>query len=194
MIGIMFLIMILMIFAGVPVAFSILGSGIFFLLETGMKPLTLVCQRAVTGLDSFPLLAVPLFVFVGDLIDRGGIYKRMIKWAESLLGWLPGGLGIVTIVSCAIFAALTGSGPATVAAIGSIMIPSLVKNGYPIKTAAGYGCGRGRTGADYSAQYSDDYLRGNHERIHPQNVCGRNCAGGNADAASDWSQCGNCSA
>ena len=66
MIGIMFLIMILMIFAGVPVAFSILGSGIFFLLETGMKPLTLVCQRAVTGLDSFPLLAVPLFVFVGD--------------------------------------------------------------------------------------------------------------------------------
>lgn len=127
MIGIMFLIMILMIFAGVPVAFSILGSGIFFLLETGMKPLTLVCQRAVTGLDSFPLLAVPLFVFVGDLMDRGGISKRMIKWAESLLGWLPGGLGIVTIVSCAIFAALTGSGPATVAAIGSIMIPSLVK-------------------------------------------------------------------
>ena len=146
MIGIMFLIMILMIFAGVPVAFSILGSGIFFLLETGMKPLTLVCQRAVTGLDSFPLLAVPLFVFVGDLMDRGGISKRMIKWAESLLGWLPGGLGIVTIVSCAIFAALTGSGPATVAAIGSIMIPSLVKNGYPIKTAAGMAAAGGALG------------------------------------------------
>ena len=146
MIGIMFLIMIVMIFAGVPVAFSILGSGIFFLLETGMKPLTLVCQRAVTGLDSFPLLAVPLFVFVGDLMDRGGISKRMIKWAESLLGWLPGGLGIVTIVSCAIFAALTGSGPATVAAIGSIMIPSLVKNGYPIKTAAGMAAAGGALG------------------------------------------------
>ena len=146
MIGIMFLIMILMIFAGVPVAFSILGSGIFFLLETGMKPLTLVCQRAVTGLDSFPLLAVPVFVFVGALMDRGGISKRMIKWAESLLGWLPGGLGIVTIVSCAIFAALTGSGPATVAAIGSIMIPSLVKNGYPIKTAAGMAAAGGALG------------------------------------------------
>lgn len=146
MIGIMFLLMLLMIFAGVPVAFSILGSGAFFLLETGMKPLTLVCQRAVTGLDSFPLLAVPLFVFVGDLMDRGGISKRMIKWAESLLGWLPGGLGIVTIVSCAIFAALTGSGPATVAAIGSIMIPSLVKNGYPIKTAAGMTAAGGALG------------------------------------------------
>ena len=90
-------------------------------------------EAADSGLSE----AVPLFVFVGDLMDRGGISKRMIKWAESLLGWLPGGLGIVTIVSCAIFAALTGSGPATVAAIGSIMIPSLVKNGYPIKTAAG---------------------------------------------------------
>lgn len=146
MIGMMFFLMILLIFAGVPVAFSILGSGIWFLLDTGMKPLTLVCQRAVTGLDSFPLLAVPLFVFVGDLMDRGGISKRMIKWAESLLGWLPGGLGIVTIVSCAIFAALTGSGPATVAAIGSIMIPSLVKNGYPLKTAAGMAAAGGALG------------------------------------------------
>lgn len=146
MIGMMFFLMILLIFAGVPVAFSILGSGIWFLLDTGMKPLTLVCQRAVTGLDSFPLLAVPLFVFVGDLMDRGGISKRMIKWAESLLGWLPGGLGIVTIVSCAIFAALTGSGPATVAAIGSIMIPSLVKNGYPLRTAAGMAAAGGALG------------------------------------------------
>lgn len=146
MIGMMFVLMILLIFAGVPVAFSILGSGIWFLLDTGMKPLTLVCQRAVTGLDSFPLLAVPLFVFVGDLMDRGGISKRMIKWAESLLGWLPGGLGIVTIVSCAIFAALTGSGPATVAAIGSIMIPSLVKNGYPLRTAAGMAAAGGALG------------------------------------------------
>ena len=137
MVGIMFIIMLALIFVGVPVAFSILGSGIWFLLATDMKPLALVCQRAVTGLDSFPLLAVPLFVFVGDLMDRGGISRRMIRWAESFLGWMPGGLGVVTIVSCAVFAALTGSGPATVAAIGSIMIPSLVKNGYPMKTAAG---------------------------------------------------------
>lgn len=146
MVGGMFLIMLALIFIGVPVAFSILGSGIWFLLATDMKPLALVCQRAVTGLDSFPLLAVPLFVFVGDLMDRGGISKRMIKWAESLLGWIPGGLGIVTIVSCAIFAALTGSGPATVAAIGSIMIPSLVKNGYQRRTAAGMAAAGGALG------------------------------------------------
>ncbi len=146
MVGFMFLIMLGLIFIGVPVAFSILGSGIWFLLATDIKPLALVCQRAVTGLDSFPLLAVPLFVFVGDLMDRGGISKRMIRWAESLLGWMPGGLGVVTIVSCAVFAALTGSGPATVAAIGSIMIPSLVKNGYPLKTAAGMAAAGGALG------------------------------------------------
>lgn len=108
-----------------------------FLIATGIKPLLLVSQRMTTGLDSFPLLAIPLFVLVGELMDRGGISKRMIDWADSLMGWVPGGLGVVTIVSCAIFAALTGSGPATVAAIGSIMIPSLTKTGYDKKTAAG---------------------------------------------------------
>lgn len=137
MVGIMFIIMLLFILIGVPVAYSILGAGSIFLIMTNIKPLLLVPQRMTTGLDSFPLLAVPLFIFVGELMDRGGISKRMINWAESLLGWVPGGLGIVTIVSCAMFAALTGSGPATVAAIGSIMIPSLVKEHYPIQTSAG---------------------------------------------------------
>lgn len=137
MVGIMFIIMLLFILIGVPVAYSILGAGSIFLIMTNIKPLLLVPQRMTTGLDSFPLLAVPLFIFVGELMDRGGISKRMINWAESLLGWVPGGLGIVTIVSCAMFAALTGSGPATVAAIGSIMIPSLVKSNYSMRTSAG---------------------------------------------------------
>jgi C4-dicarboxylate transporter DctM subunit len=133
MLGIVFVIMFVLILIGLPVYLSILGSGMAFLLMTGMKPLLLVPQRFVTGLDSFPLLAIPLFVFVGEIMDKGGISKKMINWADSLIGWMPGGLGIVTIVSCAIFAALTGSGPATVAAIGSIMIPSLVENGYDKK-------------------------------------------------------------
>ncbi|MBU5668644.1 TRAP transporter large permease [Peptoniphilus sp. MSJ-1] len=137
MIGIMFIFMFALIFIGLPVYLSILGSGIMFLTATGLKPLLLVSQRMTTGLDSFPLLAIPLFVLVGELMDRGGISKRMINWADSLMGWVPGGLGVVTIVSCAIFAALTGSGPATVAAIGSILIPSLTKTGYDKKTAAG---------------------------------------------------------
>lgn len=146
MIGITFIIMLILIFLSVPVAFSILGSGIVFLTVTDMKPLTLVAQRVVSGLDSFPLLAVPLFVLVGEIMDSGGISRRMVKWAESLVGWLPGGLGIVTVVSCALFAALTGSGPATVAAIGGIMIPSLVEKGYPKESAAGLVAASGALG------------------------------------------------
>ena len=139
-----FAVMIFFILIGVPVAYSILGAGTLFLIISGIKPLLLIPQRMTTGLDSFPLLAVPLFIFVGELMDRGGISRRMVNWAESLLGWILGGLGIVTIASCAMFAALTG--PATVAAIGSIMIPSLVKNGYSLKQAAGMTAAGGALG------------------------------------------------
>ena len=121
---------------GVPVCFAILSAGVAYLAETGGSMLV-VAQRLVYGLNSFTLLAVPLFILVGNLMDFGGISKRLTDWAKSLLGWLPGGLGIVTVFSCAIFAALTGSGPATVAAIGSIMLPSMVKAGYSKGTSAG---------------------------------------------------------
>ena len=105
-----------------------------------------VAQRLIYGLNSFTLLAVPLFILVGNLMDFGGISKRLTDWAKSILGWLPGGLGIVTVFSCAIFAALTGSGPATVAAIGSIMLPSMLKAGYSRETSAGLVASAGALG------------------------------------------------
>ena len=83
---------------------------------------------------------------LSGVVINGLLYAALAVASSALLGWLPGGLGIVTIVSCAIFAALTGSGPATVAAIGRIMIPSLVKNGYPIKPAAGMAAAGGALG------------------------------------------------
>lgn len=130
---------------GVPVAFAILSSGMAYLVSTDTS-LLMVAQRLVYGLNSFTLLAVPLFILVGNLMDFGGISKRLTDWAKSLLGWLPGGLGIVTVFSCAIFAALTGSGPATVAAIGSIMLPSMVKAGYSRDTSAGLVAAAGALG------------------------------------------------
>lgn len=130
---------------GVPVAFAILSSGMAYLVSTDTS-LLMVAQRLVYGLNSFTLLAVPLFILVGNLMDFGGISKRLTDWAKSLLGWLPGGLGIVTVFSCAIFAALTGSGPATVAAIGSIMLPSMAKAGYAKDTSAGLVAAAGALG------------------------------------------------
>lgn len=121
---------------GVPVAFAILSAGMAYLTTSDVS-LLVVAQRLVYGLNSFTLLAVPLFILVGNLMDFGGISKRITDWAKSVLGWLPGGLGIVSVFSCAIFAALTGSGPATVAAIGSIMLPSMLKAGYSRDTSAG---------------------------------------------------------
>ncbi len=130
---------------GVPVAFAIMSSGLVYLSITSTN-VAVLAQRLVYGLNSFTLLAVPLFVLVGNLMDFGGISKRLTDWAKSLLGWLPGGLGIVTVFSCAIFAALTGSGPATVAAIGSIMLPSMLKAGYSKESSAGLVAAAGALG------------------------------------------------
>lgn len=130
---------------GVPVCFAIMSSGMVYLVETGTSML-MVAQRLIYGMNSFTLLAVPLFVLVGDLMNFGGISKRLTDWAKAMLGWLPGGLGIVTVFSCAIFAALTGSGPATVAAIGSIMLPSMLKSGYSRETSAGLVAAAGALG------------------------------------------------
>jgi C4-dicarboxylate transporter DctM subunit len=133
-------------FLGVPVAFSILMVGVVVFSITGMQPLFIVAQRTTTGMDSFPLLAIPLFILVGNLMDKGGISRRLINWAESLVGFLRGGLGYVTILTCTVFAALTGSGPATVAAVGGPMIPSMIERGYPKKTATGMVCAAGALG------------------------------------------------
>lgn len=88
--GILFVAMFGLIFLGVPVAFSIAASSSIFLLITQMKPLMLVPQRMLTGLDSFPYLAIPLFVLVGNLMETGGISRRMVRWARSLVGSQPG--------------------------------------------------------------------------------------------------------
>jgi len=124
-------------FLGIPVAFAILGSSTLFLIITDLQPLFIIPQKLINGLDSFPLIAVPLFIFAGDLMDKGGISKRLIAWCECLVGSVTGGLGMVAILACAVFAALTGSGPATVAAIGCIVIPSMIQRGYEDYQATG---------------------------------------------------------
>jgi len=126
-----------MMFLGIPVAFAILGSSTLFLIITDLQPLFIIPQKLINGLDSFPLIAVPLFIFAGDLMDKGGISKRLIAWCECLVGSVTGGLGMVAILACAVFAALTGSGPATVAAIGCIVIPSMIQRGYEDYQATG---------------------------------------------------------
>lgn len=134
-------VMALLLAFGVPVAFSIGLSSMFFLLVTGLKPMVVVAQSSVNGVDSFTMLAIPMFTLAGYLMESSGMSKRLVNCMEKLLGNSAGGVGTVTIVCCAIFAALTGSGPATVTAIGCIMLPAMINAGYS----------RGETGGMLSA-------------------------------------------
>ncbi|MBR1457544.1 MAG: TRAP transporter large permease [Oscillospiraceae bacterium] len=121
---------------GFPVCFAILMACFAYLLSAHV-PLTIVPQTMVAGMNSFVLLAIPLFTMTGYLMEQTSLSQRLVDFVESLFARSRGSMGVVTIVTCAIFAALTGSGPATVAAIGAIMMPALTKAGYPRETSAG---------------------------------------------------------
>lgn len=99
--------------------------------------MNMVPQRIFTALDSFPMMAIPGFVLAGVLLARGGISKYLIEALRAWVGHLPGGLAVVTILACMVFAAISGSSPATAAAIGSIMIPAMVNAGYDKKYSMG---------------------------------------------------------
>lgn len=115
---------------GVPIAFAIAISGMAYLLFESAVPLLVVAQRMVVGVDSFTLLAIPLFVLAGALMAEGDITPRIMRFASSMVGHIPGGLAMVMIVSCMLFGAISGSGVADVVAIGSILLPAMKQQGY----------------------------------------------------------------
>jgi C4-dicarboxylate transporter DctM subunit len=106
----------------------------------------LVAQNSVAGLDSFPLLALPFFVLAGNLMFFGGISRRLLDLADALVGKVTGGLGMVTTVACMFFAAISGSGPATVSAIGTIIIPAMKEKKYDVNYAAAITAAAGSIG------------------------------------------------
>ncbi|WP_162053334.1 TRAP transporter large permease [Pontibacter pamirensis] len=117
---------------GVPIAFSIgISALLTMLVSIAPEPaFTTLAQRMATGLDSFALLAIPFFILAGQMMNRGGIATRLIDLAKSLVGTLPGGLAYVNIVACMLFGAISGSAVAAASAIGGIMNPRMVKEGY----------------------------------------------------------------
>ena len=115
---------------GVPIGIALGVASMLAIAAMPFLNMEFFAQGLVSGLDSFPLLAVVLFTLAGNLMSRGGISRRLLNLAEAFLGRATGGLGIVTIVACMFFASISGTGSATVAAIGLTMIPSMVKQGY----------------------------------------------------------------
>lgn len=122
-------------FMGIPLALVMGITGIVVLIAMGV-PLEVVAQRMFTGIDSFPLMAVPFFILAGDLMNRGGTTVRIIGFANSLVGHIRGGLAHACIVANMIFAGISGSSVADASAIGSIMIPSMEKSGYDLDFSA----------------------------------------------------------
>lgn len=120
----------------VPIGISIGLATLITIVYSGSLPLEFLAKELVTSVDSFPLMAVPFFILAGEIMGKGGISERLFKVANALVGNKTGGFAIATIITCMFFAAISGSGPATVAAIGGIMIPAMVRQGYDKKFAA----------------------------------------------------------
>lgn len=130
---------------GAPIAIATGMTTVYAMWQNGIN-ITVASQKMFSGIDSFSLMAIPFFIFAGDIMLAGGTSKRLIALAEKSIGWITGGLPIAGIVSAMFFAALSGSSPATVAAIGGIMIPSLIKANYSKNFSVGLMCAAGSLG------------------------------------------------
>lgn len=122
--------------ANVPIALTLGASAVLALLWEGRIPLLVVPQRIFTGTDSFPLLAIPLFILAGELMEHSGISARLVKLAQVLVGWLRGGLGMTVVVTEVFFSGISGSTVADTSALGTTMIPAMRRAGYSAPRAA----------------------------------------------------------
>ncbi len=129
--AILFLVFFGLALAGVPLLYALLGTTVGLIVVAGLShPLETIYLSFIGGVEPFILIAVPLFIFAGEILSSGGVGKRIVDFAKALLGFLPGGLGVVTVASCLMFGGVSGSAIADTAAIGSLVIPSMIKRGY----------------------------------------------------------------
>lgn len=126
----LFLFFVVFLLLHIPIGYCLGMSAMLTLLLTDLMPLSFMVQSFVAAANSFPLLAIPFFVLAGDLMLQGGISQRLVDLGRALFGHVTGALSIICVFCCAIFAALSGSGPATVAAIGGLLIPSMIEEKY----------------------------------------------------------------
>jgi C4-dicarboxylate transporter DctM subunit len=134
---IIFALLLVLMLTGMPISISLgltVLSFLFFLTEV---PVEAVALKLFTGIEKFEIMAIPFFILAGNFLTHGGVARRMIKFATSMVGHFHGGLGLGGVLACALFAAVSGSSPATVVAIGSILLPAMVKAGFPNRFGAG---------------------------------------------------------
>ncbi len=122
---------------GMPISISLGLTVLTFLFTMTQVPVESVALKLFTGIEKFEIMAIPFFILAGNFLTHGGVARRMINFATSMVGHWAGGLGLAGVMACALFAAVSGSSPATVVAIGSILMPAMVKAGFPNRFGAG---------------------------------------------------------
>ncbi|MFM9916620.1 MAG: TRAP transporter large permease [Rhizobacter sp.] len=134
---IIFVLLIALMLTGMPISISLGLTVLTFLFTMTDVPIQSVALKLFTGIEKFEIMAIPFFILAGNFLTHGGVAKRMIRFASSLIGHWHGGLGLAGVMACALFAAVSGSSPATVVAIGSVILPAMVAQGFPRNFGAG---------------------------------------------------------
>jgi C4-dicarboxylate transporter, DctM subunit len=134
---IIFALLIALMLTGMPISISLGLTVLTFLFTMTTVPIESVAMKLFTGIENFEIMAIPFFILAGNFLTHGGVARRMINFATSMVGHWHGGLALAGVVACALFAAVSGSSPATVVAIGSIILPAMVRQGYPKRFGAG---------------------------------------------------------
>ncbi len=128
---VIFALLIVLMLTGMPISIALGLTVLGFLFSMTQMPLESVALKLFTGIEKFEIMAIPFFILAGNFLTHGGVARRMIRFATALVGHWHGGLALGGVLACALFAAVSGSSPATVVAIGSILLPAMVKQGYP---------------------------------------------------------------
>jgi len=136
-VGVVFALLIALMLTGMPISIALGLTVLTFLFFLTEVPVEAVAMKLFTGIEKFEIMAIPFFILAGSFLTQGGVARRMIAFASSLVGHWYGGLALAGVVACALFAAVSGSSPATVVAIGSIVLPAMVKAGFPRRFGAG---------------------------------------------------------
>ncbi|MFC2161544.1 TRAP transporter large permease [Acidobacteriota bacterium] len=131
---------------GMPIAFGLGIGSLFTLVNDPSLPLVLIPQRMFTALDSWPILAIPLFMLAGTLMDKGGMSKRIVEFSSACFGFVKGSLGMISVLASMIFAGVSGSSTADTAAVGSILLPAMKKKGYNMNFATALQAAAGAIG------------------------------------------------
>src|SRR5574343_1628374 len=134
---IIFSLLLLLMLTGMPISISLGLTVLTFLFTMTQVPIESVALKLFTGIEKFEIMAIPFFILAGNFLTHGGVARRMINFATAMVGHWHGGLALAGVLACALFAAVSGSSPATVVAIGSIILPAMVKQGYPNRFGAG---------------------------------------------------------